>query len=717
MARDMTLMLRVAADVKAARTSLDDLTNKARGLGVASQKAASGTDHLGASLQRIWHYGAAAFGTVQIKQFVFSLREAQLEATRIGNTLKFALGGESQGVAGMRYVADLANKLGLELRATAQGYAKFAAAASSANLTLSQTNAIFEGVAKATTVLGLSGADAGGVFLALSQMLSKGKVSAEELRGQLGERLPGALAIAARAQGVTTEKFSEMLDKGQIIARDFLPRFAAEMEKTFGAASGSAAQSAIANVNRLANAWDLFKQKFGTASDAAGITAPNWLTRALNEANAAMDKALAKGNALLAIFGALGGFGAGALGQGVLSEQSRQERIIALQERRFELEKRIQEIAKKSGSQDVKRGGEAALRSNIAAINRELEALWKHGKIKLPSKDELEAARLATLDSAKRKAPPADAEKKKATDPLASLLSQTDTARLKEYADTLALLVARQQAGKLSAEQYAEAVGVLAQKTFGRDIAAAEADEKARLAEINDFLIRQQDDINELWRDAARAAEAQQAALDALLSDTTLAKTETLRANIALLDDAFFAGKIGVEQYEQALAKLLGGNAEKLREQKSLAEELGMTFTSAFEDAIVSGKKFSDVLNSIAQDITRLFLRKTVTEPIAVALSGAFKGFDLGKVFGGARAAGGPVNSGRAYLVGERGPELFMPGVSGNIVPNHALNATGSRAVVIHMHVQANDAGSFRRSMGQIKADLAFAVGSAQRNL
>lgn len=56
-----------------------------------------------------------------------------------------------------------------------------------------------------------------------------------------------------------------------------------------------------------------------------------------------------------------------------------------------------------------------------------------------------------------------------------------------------------------------------------------------------------------------------------------------------------------------------------------------------------------------------------------------------------------------------------MPKSSGDIMPNAAMQ--GSRAVVINMNVQASDAGSFRRSMGQIKADLAFAVGSAQRNM
>jgi hypothetical protein len=168
------------------------------------------------------------------------------------------------------------------------------------------------------------------------------------------------------------------------------------------------------------------------------------------------------------------------------------------------------------------------------------------------------------------------------------------------------------------------------------------------------------------------------------------------------------------EQMDAAagFGKLVQDDAKKTAD---IGRELGMTFTSAFEDAVIAGKDFQSVLESIGQDITRIFLRKMVTEPLADAVSGLFKGFDFGSIFGGARATGGPVAGGTAYLVGERGPELFVPKNAGNIVPNAA--AQGSRAVVINMNVQASDAGSFRRSMGQIKADLAFAVGSAQRNM
>lgn len=83
------------------------------------------------------------------------------------------------------------------------------------------TRDIFDAVGIAATVMNLSAEQSEGAFLALSQMASKGKVQAEELRGQLGERIPGALNIAARAMGVTQAQLNDMLDKGKSMPQTF----------------------------------------------------------------------------------------------------------------------------------------------------------------------------------------------------------------------------------------------------------------------------------------------------------------------------------------------------------------------------------------------------------------------------------------------------------------------------------------------------------------
>ena len=135
-----------------------------------------------------------------------------------------------------------------------------AAAARGTRLEGEATRDIFSAVGEAARALGLSTADQSGVFTALEQIISKDVVSAEELRGQLGERLPGAFQIAARAVGVTTRELGEMLQKGELLAEDFLPRFAAALREEFGAAADAAGDTASAAFTRLDNAIVVLKR-------------------------------------------------------------------------------------------------------------------------------------------------------------------------------------------------------------------------------------------------------------------------------------------------------------------------------------------------------------------------------------------------------------------------------------------------------------------------
>jgi tape measure domain-containing protein len=111
--------------------------------------------------------------------------------------------------------------------------------------------------------MGLSGEQTEGAFLALGQMMSKGTVSAEELRGQLGERIPGAFQIAAKAMGVTTAQLGKMMQQGEVVASEFLPKFGNELEKRFGKQAAGASESLQANLNKLDASWQRLKVSIG----------------------------------------------------------------------------------------------------------------------------------------------------------------------------------------------------------------------------------------------------------------------------------------------------------------------------------------------------------------------------------------------------------------------------------------------------------------------
>ena len=175
------------------------------------------------------------------------------EMRRMNNTMLVATGTMELATQEMGFVGDIANELGLEFKALAKGYAGIAAASKGTALEGEGVRSVFEGVSTAMSALSLSADDTRGVMTALQQIISKGTVSSDELKQQLGERLPGAIQIASRAMGVTTMELSKMLEQGKIVASDFLPKFAKEMKRTFGPAAQEGAKSLTANINRLKN--------------------------------------------------------------------------------------------------------------------------------------------------------------------------------------------------------------------------------------------------------------------------------------------------------------------------------------------------------------------------------------------------------------------------------------------------------------------------------
>ena len=204
-----------------------------------------------------------AFAISSLVAFGKEAVQTSAKIESIGNSLKFITGSASGAQKTMEYLRSLSERLGLEFESTAQAFKLFAGAASQSGMTLSQSKTIFEQVSKAVTTMGLSADDAQGVFLAMSQIMSKGKLSAEELRSQIGERLPGAFAIAAKSIGVSEQALNKMLEQGQVLSKDFLPKFAAQLEKDLGGGAEAAANGMQANLNRLQNMWTDFKDFFG----------------------------------------------------------------------------------------------------------------------------------------------------------------------------------------------------------------------------------------------------------------------------------------------------------------------------------------------------------------------------------------------------------------------------------------------------------------------
>ncbi|RRD89052.1 tape measure protein [Conchiformibius steedae] len=253
--------------------------------------------------------GAAA-SVLALQGSINAVLDVTQQFSAVVTKLNYAFDGAEAGAAQLAFVREEANRLGLELLGAADGYAQLASATKDLNITHEQTQQVFKGVASAAAAMGLNAEEANGVFLALSQIAGKGKVSMEELRGQLGERLTPAMAIAAKSMGVTSAELEKMVENG-LAAEVFLPRFGAALEEAFSAEAAKNAESLGGQINLLQNRYNEFLNYLGesqVANAAVAVmkdigAAVDWLEQQLKNIDGAtisgLEEALSSAYALL----------------------------------------------------------------------------------------------------------------------------------------------------------------------------------------------------------------------------------------------------------------------------------------------------------------------------------------------------------------------------------------------------------------------------------
>jgi hypothetical protein len=209
-----------------------------------------------------------------------------------------------------------------------------------------------------------------------------------------------------------------------------------------------------------------------------------------------------------------------------------------------------------------------------------------------------------------------------------------------------------------------------------------------------------------------KANEAYQSLIESLLDATPTAQLEKQRQTMLALAEAYEKGQISAEQFGEAANTYLGNLPKAIEETQDVMKELGATFASAFEDAIVGGKGLSDVLKGLEQDIIRIITRKLVTEPLANAIGGLFSGGGggwlslIGGLFGGTPA----FDVGTNYVPRDM---LAMVHKGKKIIPA-ALNKGGGEAMIVNNNFTLPPSVD-RRTQEQIAAMTGSAVNRAVR--
>lgn len=240
-----------------AQSRINGLSRELSGIPEAVSKSNAAFAVLRQSLSQL----TAAFG-------VFEASRAFIDAVNNVETLRrsltLLLGDSKAAEKQIQFLRDAANTAGLSVGTLSKDFVNFTAALQTSGISLERQRDVFAAVTNAAGQLGISTDRVGLILQAFAQTANKGKVTLEELQGQLGESLPGALDIVSKGLGVTKDRLLELVKSG-IDADTFFAAFIRGSKQAFGDGTQQV-ESFSAAWNRLKNAFNEFSTRAADTS-------------------------------------------------------------------------------------------------------------------------------------------------------------------------------------------------------------------------------------------------------------------------------------------------------------------------------------------------------------------------------------------------------------------------------------------------------------------
>lgn len=252
MASNFNFTTKLGLDATGFKRNVNSVKNSLKGLKSSFLSLASA---LGAGLGFAQLIGNLKTTATELSVAMNTLKNVSYETKYFKDGIKDVAVEISNFEENLAFVKQLAHDYAQDLVAVTDNYAKFTAACKKTNLGLEDQRFVFESLTKAAAYYHMSADRAKDMMNAVTQMMSKGKVAAEELRRQLGNSLPGAFNIMAAALEETngsTAKLEELMRAGKIVASEALPQFAAMLNTITKTAEFDSIQSSM---NKLKNAW------------------------------------------------------------------------------------------------------------------------------------------------------------------------------------------------------------------------------------------------------------------------------------------------------------------------------------------------------------------------------------------------------------------------------------------------------------------------------
>ena len=323
---------RLAANAQRSAAAMQQLEHRVRATAVAQERSGNASRNALGYFQRLRGQILALTSAYVGLQGAIELFKKTLEASQEGTVLKIrtevlADGWDTTAKDLEQYFHGTAERMGLVLTDVIQDASKLFVSGKENGLDLQTSKFIYEQFSGLGQLMGADAEQQKGITKALSDMLSKSTIQAEELKGQLGDRLPQAMALFSKAMGVSNEELMKMMKDGKLLASDVLPKVADVIKNQYGASMEKMYDTIPANQARLNNSFkdwlrliadagvaDNFKQLLKELADFfRNEQGKQWaanIAQAMNTVVNALRWAVKHADMLAKVFGALLAIGA-----------------------------------------------------------------------------------------------------------------------------------------------------------------------------------------------------------------------------------------------------------------------------------------------------------------------------------------------------------------------------------------------------------------------
>jgi tape measure domain-containing protein len=597
----------------------------------------------------------------------------------------------------LRFIDRTSRELAIPQELITRQFTQLTASVKGAGGNVRDAETAFLGIASGIRGTGGSLEQLDSALLATSQVFSKGKVSAEELRQQIGERLPGAFSLFAESIGMTPQELDKALEKGQVSLQDF-QKFAEQLFKQYGENAKVIADGPDAAGDRLRTSLSRLSESIGTLLKPIGAAFQNEMAKVVLAIDAAIKK-------LNQFFG---------LGKGRQGEINQLQRTLDATDKRLRAFDEL--FAKRGGRMGLEESTYRTLQQRKAATFAQLSGLLAAEVVATPAGPE-PPSRLPgiTADSKEKKAKKQKelVDRTKAELDLIKQINAFEREgltiqaayadfQLRELEVSLGLernVIGRNKAIEISQENLTRLYKVADQafRGFGTEI-IKQFDEQAKA----------QSEITKTIQDAEIAAgilteeKAKQLLIDRQIAEFTAKYPQATAEQVERLRTALSTTKEGLTDVQELGKSII----------ETFATGLGDAFMNLFERA----KSFRDILGDILKQTARLLLNFG----IQAGLKGLFPNL-FASAYGNVMTAKGPlplkkyarggITSGPVLsLAGEAGPEAIVPLPDGRAIPVKMMGKGGSTNVTVNVDASGTSAQGNQGNARQLGVVVAAAV-------